>query len=164
MADNKTKTVTSILKNIKKEHPANIMKYAYSYCTNTGQCPIRYAHIEITEKCNLRCIMCSAEKIITRSNVMEFKLFKKIIDEVCSCGLKRLTIGAIGEPTTNKDLAKMLKYVQQKKINTELITNLSLPLNKELIDAIANLDELTVSIDGATKEVYEKIWWDVKMD
>lgn len=135
----------------------DLIKYAYSYSTNTGACPIRTALIEITEKCNLKCIMCEANKKLKRDKEMRYDLFKKIIDDLCGCGLKSVTVGAIGEPTMHKDLKKILQYIQQKKIKLELITNLSMPLNKELIEAIKNVDKLTVSIDGATKETYEKI-------
>lgn len=147
----------SIQRDSKKEQPLNIIKYGYSYLTNTGRCPIRYAHIEITEKCNLKCIMCGANKLLNRKTEMNYELFKRIIDELSECGLKSVTIGAIGEPTLNKNLPEMLRYIQQKKINLGLITNLSLPMSKELINVIRNVDDLTVSIDGASKETYEKI-------
>ncbi len=157
MHKNKTKPISNILRRAGDEGIINIVKYAYSYITNTGRCPIRYALIEVTEKCNLRCIMCGANKILKRETEMNYDLFKKIIDELCQSGLKSVTIGSIGEPTMHKDLPKMLEYIQQKKIKLELISNLSLPMNKELIEAIRNVDKLTVSIDGATKETYEKI-------
>lgn len=151
------KATSNLSKHIRKDNIINIIKYAYSYCTNTGKCPIRFALIEVTEKCNLKCIMCPIGKQIKRKTEMNYTQFKKIINELCDCGLKSVTIGSIGEPTLNKNLPEMLKYIQQKKIKTELITNLSLPLSKELIESVQGLDRLTVSIDGATKEVYEKI-------
>jgi len=157
MIEGKARFLPNILRYTDKDKTINMIKYAYSYLTNTGRCPIRYALIEITEKCNLRCIMCAANKKIKREKEMSYDLFKKIIDESCECGLQIVTIGSIGEPTMHKDLPKMLKYIQEKKINIELITNLSRPLNEDLIDAIRRLDKLTISIDGATKETYEKI-------
>lgn len=157
MLEGKTKIPTNILRYAGSGEGIDMIKYAYSYHTNSGRCPIRYALIEITEKCNLRCIMCGANKVLKRDKEMSYELFKKIIDESCQCGLKSVTIGSIGEPTMHKDLQKMLEYVQQKKIKLELISNLSLPLSDGLIEAIKKIDKLTVSIDGATKETYEKI-------
>lgn len=157
MFEKKTKSVKNIGGLGGKCDVIDLIKYAYSYSTNTGRCPIRYALIEITEKCNLRCIMCGANKKLKREKEMSYVLFKKIIDELHACGLKSVTIGSIGEPTMHRDLPKMLKYIQQKKIRLELITNLSMSMSKELLEIIKTVDKLIVSIDGATKETYEKI-------
>lgn len=157
MPGKKKSGIQKIIRYATPKNIASVITYAYSYNTNTGACPVRYALVEVSNRCNLRCIMCQAKRTNSKDAYMNYELFKKIIDELCDSGLKIITIGSIAEPTMNKDIEEMLKYIQQKKIITELITNLSLPLGDDLIATIRKLDKVTISIDGATKETYEKI-------
>ena len=48
--------------------------------------------------------------------VMDFELYKKIIDEADELGVGAVTIASRGEPTLHKKLDKMIEYVANKKI------------------------------------------------
>ena len=47
--------------------------------------------------------------------VMDFELYKKIIDEADELGVGAVTIASRGEPTLHKKLDKMIEYVANKK-------------------------------------------------
>ena len=126
---------------------------------NLNYVPIR-ADIENVSRCNFACTMCivSTWHKRQRSNDLDFNNFKEFIDR--NYGLVELKIQGYGEPFLQKDtLIRMIEYARQKNIWVRLITNASLlHLNdnyKKVIDADVN--EIQISIDGATEETFESI-------
>lgn len=63
-----------------------------------------------------------------------------------------------GEPFLNKEIFDIIKYARSKKIHTGIQSNFSLPkfdeeMAQRLLDS--DLDQLSLSIDGASQETYE---------
>lgn len=70
--------------------------------------------IEITNECNLRCIMCPVSSGLKRENgMMDLDAFKGIIDQI-SMVRPRIMLHVAGEPLLNKDLFEMVKYAKIK--------------------------------------------------
>ena len=119
--------------------------------------------IEPTSMCNFRCIMCyqSDKSFSNKSHGymsnMSLDLYKKIIDEVQG-KVEAITLASRGEPTLNKDFAKMLEYSDKKFLALKINTNASM-LNEKLIHSILSTDiqSIVFSVDAADKETYEKI-------
>jgi len=115
--------------------------------------------IETSSLCNLQCTMCFRNylKDISYSN-MEFSLFKKIIDEVKD-NLAAIKLSWRGEVLLNKDFVQMVQYAKNANIKeVSVLTNATLlnsETSKELIKA--RLDQIVISVDGATKKTYESI-------
>lgn len=113
--------------------------------------------IEPTNTCNLKCPGCpTGSGILTRpKGFMQFSDFKKIIDEAHK-GLESIMLWNYGEPLLNPDIFEMIKYA--KKFNIRTITSTNAYFLPENIGNIINsgLDKLIVSLDGASKETYEK--------
>ena len=115
-----------------------------------------YIEIETTTKCNFRCKMCEHTYWKIPPMDMSFNQFKSVIDQLPT--LKWIGMTGIGESFLNKDFIKMLKYVKSKYIWIELFDPFFLIDNaiaKELLDL--GIEVMYVSLDGATKETYEKI-------
>lgn len=119
--------------------------------------------IEITSMCNLRCIMCYqhdksfSSKKNGHMGIMNFDLFKKIIDEI-EGNLEAVTFASRGEPTLNPELEKFLKYCENKFLGLKINTNATM-FNEKIINTLlsSDLETLVLSIDAADKEMYEKI-------
>ena len=115
--------------------------------------------IEPTSRCNFRCIMCQLNdwKNGKRADDLKFDDFKKIIDE--QYGLTEIKLQGMGEPLLNKEFFKMIEYVVKKYIWIRTTVNGSLlHINdnyRKLVDSGVN--EIQISVDGATKKVFEKI-------
>jgi MoaA/NifB/PqqE/SkfB family radical SAM enzyme len=116
--------------------------------------------IENVSRCNFHCTMCQVSEWpkLTRAEDMSFADFKKLIDE--QYGLVEIKLQGMGEPTLARDtLYEMIRYARSKHIWVRTVTNASLlHINdnyRKLIDSDPN--ELQISIDGATKETFEKI-------
>jgi radical SAM protein with 4Fe4S-binding SPASM domain len=115
--------------------------------------------IEISNKCNLRCVMCPINFMDEKGGLISFGLFKKIIDEGADYGLNSIKLNWRGEPLIHPKIVDMVKYAKERGVlDVQFNTNgllLTPEKSRELIDA--GLDRIIFSVDGASKEVYEKI-------
>jgi len=116
--------------------------------------------IGITNKCNLRCIMCARNSLEKYPEYLEKEMslndFKYIINQFPR--LKILSMTGLGENLLNKDFLEMLKFAKSKRLYVEFFDNfyfLDEKISEKLIDI--GVDKIIASIDGATKETYEKI-------
>jgi len=118
-----------------------------------------HVDFETTNNCNLRCVMCPREFMKEEKGFMDMGLFKKIIDEGSDKGLKSIKLNWRGEPLMHKELVDMVRYAKDKGVIEVMFNTNGLLLtekkSKELIGA--GLDKIIFSVDGATKETYEKI-------
>jgi len=132
------------------------------------------AHIDVCSACNFKCSFCfqadkeGKENSDFKSGLMDYALFKKIIDDLTEFPkkLKKIKIGNHGEPTLHKLLPKFIKYVRKQKVAdiVEVFTNgskLGPEINRELVDA--GLQRINISLEGLTSERYKEVA-DVKMD
>lgn len=113
---------------------------------------------EVSSICNFRCSMCLMGQLSDkRPPNMTFEDFKASLDE--QYGLIEVKLQGLGEPLLNKDFFKMAELVVQRDIWARTSTNASLlHVNdnyKKMIDV--GLGEIQISIDGATKNTFEKI-------
>lgn len=124
-------------------------------------------HIENTNACNARCMMCPREKMLRDIGFMDFSLFRKIIDE---CALysqvREVHLHGFGECLLECSLASKVRYAKQKGIkSTYIVTNGSLLRDACARDLIlSGLDRIKVSFYGATKSTYEKIHINLDFD
>lgn len=92
----------------------------------------------------------------TRIKTSVFNDFKYILGKFPF--LESILLCGLGEPFLNKDFIKMIRYLKEREIGTCFNTNFTLVSEKiarELINSECDL--LIASIDGATKQTYEKI-------
>jgi MoaA/NifB/PqqE/SkfB family radical SAM enzyme len=116
--------------------------------------------IENVSRCNFHCTMCQVSEWpkFKRADDMTLDDFKHLIDE--QYGLVEIKLQGMGEPTLGGDtFFEMIRYARSKHLWVRTVTNASLlhlkDNYKKLIDSDPN--EIQISIDGATKETFEKI-------
>jgi radical SAM protein with 4Fe4S-binding SPASM domain len=87
---------------------------------------------------------------------MKFENFKKIVDEAGSY-LCEIDLYNWGEPFLNKDIFRMIEYAKKAGIKVSISSHLN-TLKEEWIHSIirSKLDHLIVSLDGASRESYQK--------
>jgi radical SAM protein with 4Fe4S-binding SPASM domain len=122
--------------------------------------------IEPTTSCNLRCPQCpSGLRQFTRPiGMLDPVFFNSFIIQVKK-HIHSLTFYFQGEPYLNPEFLKMVKVASDNKIYTLTSTNahyLTDELSKQTI--LSGLDEIIISIDGTTQEVYEKYRVGGKLD
>ena len=123
-----------------------------------------YLLLEPVSACNLRCPFCfQIDKSFTRKpymGVMDFDLFKKVIDEADELGIGAVTLASRGEPTMHKKLSDMLYYMYSKSniFEVKLNTNASF-LTEDICNKIfkTQVTQVVVSADHYEKTSFEKL-------
>jgi MoaA/NifB/PqqE/SkfB family radical SAM enzyme len=115
--------------------------------------------LEATNVCNLHCPGCFTgigENGRIRSAIgMDF--YRRILDELGDT-LLEIEFYNWGEPLLCKSIYAMVKEASSKGIATRICTNFSVPFDENKAEALvkSGLSSLSVSLDGATQENYEK--------
>jgi len=114
-------------------------------------------HIESSTDCNANCKFC-LNSTLKRKGMMEFQLFKKIVDESVELGCPVFTPWFINEPLIFPDLWKWMEYFRKKKVKAIIFTNagnLTDEIGDKLFDYEDIIHSITISFMGITKEIYE---------
>ena len=113
--------------------------------------------IEPTSKCNLKCIMCPNKSLEPHQiGMMEFELFKKIIDEAKHY-VHDVNLHHRGESLLHKKLTEMIRYASKNGVISKLHTNATLLTEKKATNIIeSGLDLISFSFDGFDQQTYER--------
>jgi len=116
--------------------------------------------IEPVSRCNFRCTMCQVSDWPNgkRARDMDFDEFRRLLDE--QYGLVEIKLQGMGESLMNAGpFFEMIRYARARHIWVRVTTNASLLHLKDnyrqLIDT--DINEVQISIDGATEEVFTAI-------
>jgi len=123
--------------------------------------------IDPSNLCNFRCKFCPSgnldliKKTGRKQCILDFELFKKIIDDLKDFNepLRVLGLFKEGEPLVNIRFAEMVKYAKDSKrvLTVDTTTNGSLlnpKLNRQIIEA--GLDRINISVNGVNAEQLHK--------
>lgn len=134
-----------------------LMKYSYIHRKIMLKSMPRILAIELTNFCNLDCIMCPRRFMKREIGFMEFDLFKKIIDQ-CKYQTDFVWLHLFGESLYHPQLDRFIDYCSRNNVRAGLSTNATI-LSKDKASMILNskLDEIYLCLDGCNKEVYEKV-------
>lgn len=116
---------------------------------------------ELSSICNLRCPMCytvtEGFKKKVHTGLMDFDLFKKIIDEIAT-KVPALRLSLRGEPTLHRRFVEMIRYAKSRGIGeVSFLTNGSKMTPKFFEQVLkAGADWITISFDGLG-DTYESI-------
>lgn len=116
-------------------------------------------YIESTNVCNLRCIMCpTGLHLDTRpKGFMEWSLYTAIVNEVAPFA-EAVVLHSWGEPLLHPRVVEMIEYAKQRNLWVELSTNAT-RLDEDITVRLigSGLDRIYLSMDGLTKETYERV-------
>lgn len=117
--------------------------------------------IELSYRCNLRCIMCpfgepDFKHPPYKGQKLKIEVVKKIIREGVQQGLSSVRFNILNEPLLEKSLSDLIRYVKEAGIIDTFITTNGMLLSEqksyELIQS--GLTHIMVSLDAATPETY----------
>ena len=117
------------------------------------------ALIEITNACNLNCLMCLTKESSRPVGLMKPELFERIILELKSVGIRGAGLHTVGETFVYSDLESLFEIVKKHNFLVWISTNAQFPERLEELytrfpDVLTNI---RVSIDGATRDTFEHI-------
>jgi len=115
-------------------------------------------NLEVTNFCNLNCPICVA-KNTREQGFLDINFLKKIIKENKAV-LKNqfIWLHFNGEPLLHPQLSEIIKIFKEVGVKTRLSTNATLLTKEKSLELMkAGLDYIVFSVDGNTRETYEKI-------
>ena len=120
-----------------------------------------YINIETTNACNADCRMCPHSKMKREPGNMNEDIFRGIVDSAVESGLhiREFILSGFGEPLADRNIFDRIAYVKSKgPYYVKIFSNASLltPEKTEKL-LVSGLDEIVISFNGITKEVYESV-------
>ncbi len=124
----------------------------------------RIIDIELTNKCPMSCVMCPrTNNMMREQGLMDFKLFKKIVDEYVAVNPAVATgcdifLHHFGESLAHPEFGRFVRYASSLGMRPCLSINpimLKPDVMSELIDCAPT--EILVALDGHDDESFEKI-------
>lgn len=117
--------------------------------------------IEVTNHCNLNCIMCHNDKITRPKGFMSADTYRRIIDEVAKENpATRIWLDFYGEALlAGYKVYWMIDYAKKKGLTNICINTNGTVMKKEYADMLldSGIDYISLDCDGFSKEVYESI-------
>ncbi len=118
----------------------------------------KHISIETTNLCPAHCTICPREQLTQKLGIMDFDLFKKIINDATQYDIASVDTCGFGEPFTDKLFFKRCQYIREKlpKAKIFVSSNCFLMTPDIYDDVIKYTDILKISVYGVTKNTYEK--------
>lgn len=118
----------------------------------------RKLKLELTNACNLRCIMCPSSQAKRKRGMMDWNLFQQIVHEAKRIKIPHVGMYSTGESMLHPRFCDMVAYAKKHDLYVSVCTNAQLltqDCSRMLIDA--GLDAIRYSIEGFRKTRYESI-------
>jgi len=135
------------------------MRLERHFQVGNDMCELTSVHLESSTACNAKCKMCPHPQI-TRRGMMDYGLFRSIVDQAMNLGCVRFTPFRMGEPLLFPGLFDWLDYFREKGAITSIYTNAS-RLTPEIGDRLKEYADLffdfTISFYGYDQESYESM-------
>ncbi len=115
-------------------------------------------HLELNYNCNLKCKHCFNPKNINEYSI-NFETAKKIIDDAYSSDIYSIALTG-GECTINNDFLKIAKYIKEKNIHLDILTNAQkLYDDKNLYNELLNIypKSFKISLYSMNPDVHDSI-------
>lgn len=119
----------------------------------------KHAIIEINNTCNLNCAMCQTMSATRKRGRMEIDLFKDTLEKLVADGINNVALHTLGDPLANPRLPEIFAELRRHGVTTSICTN-GLLLERHVDTLLEYMDicpSISFSVDGATKETYERI-------
>lgn len=115
----------------------------------------RFIEIEITTRCNKKCIICEHTWWKEPNRDLTLQEFKSLVDQF---PLRWVNLTGEGDAFLNPDYLNMIRYLKAKGVSIYLVDSFDL-INKKIAYELvsAGVDGIYISMDAVTKETYEKI-------
>jgi organic radical activating enzyme len=116
----------------------------------------RSIQIECTTRCNLKCTMCEIAYWTEKGGDLRFDSLERMVEHLP--GLRRVDLTGVGESLMNRDFLRGVELLKSKGIYITLNDNFTLMTERtarKIVDL--GLDQILLSLDGATKVTYESI-------
>ena len=118
---------------------------------------LQNACLELTYRCNERCIHCYIDDSPCAGEELGFETYKKILEELKEMGCMSVLLTG-GEPLLHPDFLKIARYAKELRLMTDIYTN-GLALRQELLKQLLLLkpNSISFSFYGGRAEIHDGI-------
>lgn len=115
--------------------------------------------VESAAVCDLACPFCFRQWIATPDKIIDFELFRRLVDQCAALGVPSMKLNWRGEPLLHPQLPEMIDLAKRAGILEVIINTNATTLDEEKSRALidAGLDMMIYSFDGGSKETYEQM-------
>ena len=115
--------------------------------------------IEITNACNLNCLMCNTKLSERPPSLMTTETFERIVKELKSVGIYTAGLHTVGETFVYRDLETLFSIAERHDFRPWISTNAQFPERIEPLYRLfpKSFGDIRISIDGAEQETFEHI-------
>lgn len=118
--------------------------------------PPTYAQVELTTRCNFKCIPCARESMRERLDLSVTPAkFENMLNQIPS--IRRIFFQGFGEIFLAPDLQQIIDIAKARDIEITTVTNGSMLNIEKYANMALQFNALTISFDGAEKETFERI-------
>lgn len=114
---------------------------------------LKRLNLELTNICNYSCIGCPTDYITRQRGFIDINLYKKIFNEVGN-KIDKIFLWGYGESFIHPKIIELLEYTKDFSVRKVMSTNGSKLKELSNIKCLNNLDELIISINGITQDIY----------
>lgn len=119
---------------------------------------LQFAHLELTTRCNLRCVYCPQSQPFFDGTIDFPKdRLPSFIQELKASGVPMVRVSGIGETTVLEDWVAICEQLLQAGIDLEIVSNLSRRLDDEEIRMLSRFRKLYISCDTTDPDVFARI-------
>lgn len=125
------------------------------------------AHIDLTNRCNLRCICCwNRSPLLPESDrlpgwekwQLEYDRVLGLVDELSAMQVKRIILSGGGDPLLYPRIFDVLRYVRSRGMSGMLVSSMTAAAPGAVQEILSSgADQLLVSLWASTPETYSKV-------
>ncbi|WP_027186554.1 radical SAM protein [Desulfovibrio inopinatus] len=147
------------------KYPLETSKVQYDalmHFDSLSKIPLQQLNITVTNACNCRCIFCTYQKYTEKRSVMSLQTFQKTVDFMGQHGITTVDFSPlIGETLLDPGIADKIRYAKEAGMRSIKMTTNGVLLGND-IDLlkllIEELDTISISIPGLTREAYRDVF------
>lgn len=130
----------------------------------TNKVPQVY-QIECCSHCNLKCPTCLRTTDMVRpSDLLDLKLLELMYERGDFAATKYIELQLAGEPTLHPKLGGIIDYLHSCGLMVGLSTHGLQMKNPDVLEALLQLDALTISVDSVDRDLYHKMRYPATLD
>ena len=118
----------------------------------------RGVNIQLTNRCNLRCIMCHHDRLSVPTRDMPLRQARDVLDQCADLGVASVCLQNFGESFLYRELPQAIAHGASRGLEVTVVSNgTALPEAMARAVVEAGLHKVVFSVEGHTAERYEAI-------
>ena len=131
--------------------------YKYTAHISYNPYPLHIVHLNLTNKCNLKCIYCYADERSISKDLLQYADYLNIIDSINNIRKNVEIVLTGGEPLISIYTLDIAEYGKKKGNQIHILTN-GLLINESNVNRITELcDLIKISLDGSTPKINDRL-------